>query len=115
MTTNGAVSTARLPFEPPLDWAFFLAFHRARALPGVEVVEGEDYRRVVRVGDYLGRMSLTRVAVNALELRLAPADDRALAALLPRVRRAFDLDTTLAPIVAHLGQDAALAPLVAAR
>lgn len=115
MTTNGAVSAARLSFEPPLDWAFFLAFHRARALPGVEAVEGESYRRVVRVGDYLGRMSLARVAVNALELRLAPADDGALAALLPRVRRAFDLDVNLAPIAAHLGQDAALAPLVAAR
>lgn len=106
---------ARLAFKPPFDWSFFLAFHRARALPGVEQVDGERYRRTVRCGDYVGRVCIEAAQDHALRVTLSPHDDAALAMLLPRVRRAFDLDADLAPITAHLGRDPRLAQLLALR
>lgn len=107
-----ATGSARLAFEPPFDWPFFLAFHRARALPGVEQVDGERYRRTVRCGDYLGRVCIELTHDNALRVSLTPHDEAALALLLPRVRRAFDLDADLAPIAAHLGRDPRLGQLL---
>ena len=107
--------SARLSYTPPLDWSFFLDFHRARALPGVEQVDGECYRRTVRCGDYVGRLSVAPDGDNALRISLSPHDDTALALLIPRVRRAFDLDVDLAPIAALLGRDAHLAALIAKR
>lgn len=110
---RGAV--ARLSFTPPFDWDFFLTFHRARALPGVEQVEGNSYRRTLRCGDYLGRMQITPASDAALELRLSPHDSVALTQLIPRVRRAFDLDADPAPIAAHLAHDPHLAQLLVRR
>ena len=110
---RGAV--ARLNFTRPFDWDFLLIFHRARALPGVEQVAGNSYRRTVRCDDYLGRMQITLAADTALELRLSPHDSSALSQLIPRVRRAFDLDADPAPIAAHLAQDPHLAKLLARR
>ncbi len=117
MTTQSRdrVPCARLPYTPPFDWNFFLIFHGARALPGVEQVDGDCYRRTVRCGDYVGRLSLQPVADDALRLSLTPHDDDALAALIAPVRRAFDLDTDPAPIVAHLGCDPFLKSLLARR
>ncbi len=43
-----------LDAEPPLDWRGLLAFLGARAVPGVEEVRGEEYRRVVVRGDAAG-------------------------------------------------------------
>ena len=83
---------ARLRYTPPFDWDFFLIFHRARALPGVEQVDGDCYRRTVRCGEYVGRLRLLPSADDALALSITPHDDDALAALVARVRRAFDLD-----------------------
>lgn len=72
-----------------------LAFLAARAIPGVELVEGDTYRRVV------GSALLT---VDAGE---EPTD--------PVARRIFDLDADADAIDAHLGGDPLLAPLIAAR
>lgn len=106
---------ARLRYTPPFDWDFFLIFHRARALPGVEQVDGDCYRRTVRCGEYVGRLRLLPSADDALALSITPHDDDALAALVARVRRAFDLDADPAPIAAHLAQDPALQTLLTQR
>src|SRR5512133_4194510 len=37
----------RLPFHGPLDWSALTAYFGARAVPGVEAVSGETYRRTV--------------------------------------------------------------------
>ena len=84
-------------------------------MPGVEQVEGDCYRRTVRCGDYVGRLSLQPVAANALALSVTPHDDAALTALIARVRRAFDLDVDPAPIALHLACDPVLQPLLARR
>ena len=84
-------------------------------MPGVEQVEGDCYRRTVRCGDYVGRLSLQPVATNALALSVTPHDDAALTALIARVRRAFDLDVDPAPIALHLACDPVLQSLLARR
>ena len=108
-------SSLRLKLTPPFDWAFFLTFHRARALPGVEQVDGACYRRTVRCGDYLGRLCIAPQGDHALEITLTPHHDKALAMIVPRVRRAFDLDAELAPMTAHLAADPHLRNLLARR
>ena len=113
--SRDSVPCARLPYTPPFDWEFFLAFHGARALPGVEQVDGDCYRRTVRCGDYVGRLGLQPVADDALVLSLTPHNDGALAALSVQVRRAFDLDADPAPIAAHLATDPLLKVLLARR
>lgn len=40
--------TLRLPYHPPLAWDELLAYLAARAIPGVESVEGRIYRRTLR-------------------------------------------------------------------
>ncbi len=110
-----AEPSARLAYTPPFDWEFFLIFHRARALPGVEKVDGECYRRTVRVGDYIGRLCIAPRDDDALAITLTPHDDKALAELIPRIRRAFDLDADLAPLTAHLERDPHLRTLLARR
>lgn len=108
-------SCARLGYTPPFDWAFFLIFHRARALPGVERVDGERYMRTVRCGAYVGRLCIAPRDDDALEITLTPHDDQALALIVPRVRRAFDLDVDVAHIAAHLVADPDLRILLARR
>jgi AraC family transcriptional regulator of adaptative response / DNA-3-methyladenine glycosylase II len=39
----------RLSYRPPYDWSAVLAFLRARATPGVEVVDDVSYRRTIAV------------------------------------------------------------------
>lgn len=106
----------RLRFTPPLDWPALLGFLAARAIPGVEAVDGGRYRRSVAWDGAHGQ----------LEVALAPAGERLLATirlplhvarppLLARLRRLFDLDARPAPIAARLAADPRLAPLVAAR
>jgi AraC family transcriptional regulator, regulatory protein of adaptative response / DNA-3-methyladenine glycosylase II len=115
MQSRANAPCAQLPYTPPFDWDFFLIFHRARALPGVEQVDGDCYRRTVRSGDYVGRLCLQPATGNVLTLSLSPHDDDALAALIPRVRRAFDLDADPGPIAAHLAHDPLLKTLLTRR
>jgi len=96
----------RLAYRPPLDWAGLLDFLRPRAIPGVEQVEADVYRRSVR----------TPTGEGAIEVR--PGDDgrhlllrapvglgRSAARLSACARRLFDLDADPAPIATHLRRD----------
>jgi AraC family transcriptional regulator of adaptative response / DNA-3-methyladenine glycosylase II len=109
--------TLRLEYRPPLDWVALLGFLGARAIPGVEAVDGARWTRVVRVGDARGTIEVEPApgGAAALEARfslsLAP---RALP-LVARLRALFDLDAHPEVIAAQLALDPRLAPLVAAR
>jgi AraC family transcriptional regulator of adaptative response / DNA-3-methyladenine glycosylase II len=106
----------RLDHRPPFDWASLLEFLGARAIPGVEVIENDTYRRTVRVDGKKGFVSVRpdgkRNAVRAeISHSLAPV-------LLPvaaRLRSLFDLDAHPAAVADHLGRDRALRPLVKLR
>ena len=102
----------------PLDWAAIAAFLAARAIPGVESVDGDRYRRSIRVDGQAGTIEVAPAGASGLEVTvdLAGADAAtALPAIEARLRRWFDLDADVGAIGAHLTQDPLLAPLVAAR
>jgi AraC family transcriptional regulator, regulatory protein of adaptative response / DNA-3-methyladenine glycosylase II len=115
-----SLEPVRVPIRGAYDWPAALGFLARRAIPGVEVVTGDTYRRAVRDGamegvlhvshedgsllvafDQVGSRSRRRAAVPA--------------ATLARVRSWFDVDADLDRVTPHLSRDPSLAPLVRAR
>ena len=47
---DGPAITFRLSYRPPYDWAALVAFLGARAIPGLEIVDGSGYHRTVESG-----------------------------------------------------------------
>jgi AraC family transcriptional regulator of adaptative response / DNA-3-methyladenine glycosylase II len=120
----------RLRYRPPYDWESMLGYLRARAIDGVERVEGADrpdacvYARTLRLdapGAGGPKAALATVVVrhlprlHGLEATVRCAHVRLLPQAVARVRHAFDLGADVATIGAHLARDPLLAPLVAAR
>ena len=111
----GAAVVVRLPYRAPYDWEGVIGFLAARALPGVEVVGSDSYARTLAVGGARGLVVVRPAAGEALEAEIRFPKLEALPAVIARIRRVFDLSADPALIGAHLAQDPALAPLVAAR
>jgi AraC family transcriptional regulator, regulatory protein of adaptative response / DNA-3-methyladenine glycosylase II len=101
----------RLAYRRPADLAGMLAFLAARAVPGVEEVEGATYRRSLDLPHGAGIAELTP-ADGFLHATLRLSDPRDLASAVARCRRVFDLDADSAAIDDVLAADPALAPLV---
>ncbi len=106
--TPAAPVRARLALRPPFAWPSLLAWLRARAIPGVEVVTETDYARTTATGT----------------VRLVPHDDHVeltatgadeLLDVVRRARRLLDLDADPSAIDPVLADDPALAALVVAR
>jgi len=114
VATTGAV-TVKLGFRPPYDWDAILSFLRARAIPGIELVSGSRYARTIAIGDDRGVVVIEPGEKNCLKATVRVANLRTLPAIIARIRRVFDLAADPVAIGAHLSQDAALAPYVAAR
>ena len=107
--------TLRLPYRLPYDWAGILAFLRRRAIPGVESVDDEVYRRTISLEGAQGIVEV-RATGEAFLLATITVDRLpALAAFAARLRHLFDLDADPEPIAAHLGRDHALAHRLSAR
>jgi len=112
----GSPITLTLSFAPPYDWPAMLAFFAARAIPGVEVVEGDRYRRTIDLHGSHGSIEVAPIRRRgALAATIRFADVRALPAIIGRIRNLFDLGSDIAAINAQLAEDPALAALVAAR
>jgi AraC family transcriptional regulator of adaptative response / DNA-3-methyladenine glycosylase II len=113
---NGSGVTLQLSYAPPYDWTSILEFLAARAIPGIEVVGHDRYRRTIDLG---GRHGTIEVAPargrDALATTIRFPDPRALPTIVRRIRRVFDLGADVGVIAAQLGADPALAPLVRAR
>jgi AraC family transcriptional regulator of adaptative response / DNA-3-methyladenine glycosylase II len=103
----------RLPFRSPLDAGALLRWLAARAVPGVEEVEGDVYRRSLRLPHGAG-VAEVRFAAARVHCRLWLDDARDEAAAVERCRRLLDLDADPAAVAAHLGGDPLIGPLVAA-
>jgi AraC family transcriptional regulator of adaptative response / DNA-3-methyladenine glycosylase II len=113
---SSASITLRLSHTLPYDWGSMLDFLRLRAIPGVERVEGDSYRRTIWLAG----------AAGTFAVRPGPGGDHlratirfpilaALPALVSRIRALLDLDADVEAIDAHLARDPLLAPLIAAR
>ncbi len=83
----------RLSYRPPFDWDGLMKFLAARAIPGVERVDGGSYQRtflgpsgpdVLTVREASGR--------HALEITVNGAKPAGLFDVVRRTRRLFDLD-----------------------
>lgn len=104
-----------LAYRPPYDWAAMLAFLGARALPGVESVHGDAYRRTVQLG-LSGVVHSGWLEVrpsphpNRLRLTLAGSLLRAVPTVLARVKHLLDLHCQPDQIARVLGLLAAARP-----
>ena len=107
--------TVKLPYRAPYDWAAMIGFLAARAIPGVESVSPRRYARTLAVDGALGVLTVSPGDGDFLVAEIRFPKVQALPAVIARVRRVFDLTADPGLIGAHLSQDPALAPLVAAR
>jgi AraC family transcriptional regulator of adaptative response / DNA-3-methyladenine glycosylase II len=106
----------RLPFREPLAYGELLGFLGARAIPGVERVEGGAYARTVDLGGERWTLEVTRgrdAGLLLLEARVAAGVD--LYAVVARLRRLFDLDADPRVIDEQLARDTRLRRMVRAR
>ena len=118
LDTRRPAISLHLAYSPPYAWDQMLAFLGARAIPGVEVVSGDQYARSVSIDGDSGDHGIIVVApgrAGELSLRVHGSRRRALPAIITRLRRMFDLASDQRAIDAHLATDPLLAPLVAAR
>ena len=112
----------RLPFHGPLDWPALLASLDARAIPGVEHVSGEVYRRTIVVGGDASVLELSPGAEGELVLRAHLPHWEELVHVVQRARRIPGLDSERhepgswdpfeAGVQAIVGEPVALARLV---
>ncbi|WP_439861741.1 DNA-3-methyladenine glycosylase family protein [Pseudomonas sp. MBLB4136] len=112
--TAAAPHPVLLPYQPPWHWQQFHAHYALRALPGVERLDADGYRRSFRLDGVSGWFAVRPVpGQSALQLHHCASAEACLPALTARVRRMFDLDAEPQRIAAHLAEDPLLAPLVA--
>lgn len=97
------------PFRAPYPWDHILNYLARRAIPGVETVSANSYRRSVVI-DGVGAVLEARLDTEGTSLVLScgiPCDGH-----ISRLRRMFDLDADPAVIDQHLATDPLLAPLI---
>jgi AraC family transcriptional regulator, regulatory protein of adaptative response / DNA-3-methyladenine glycosylase II len=105
----------RLPFKGRLEWHPLLAYLAARAIPGVEHVAGEVYRRTIIVEGDPGVLELHPGAEDHLLMRAHLPRWRELIHIVQRARWIANLDLDLDEASAQLGDDPIAGPLVKAR
>jgi len=108
---GGAVSL-RLPYRAPLDADGLLAFLAPRSVPGVEDVTGGTYTRSLRLPRGSGVVEL-EPAGGHVRARFVLDDLKDLGSAVQRCRGLLDLDSDPCAVIAALGPDPLLAPLVA--
>ncbi|HWO10103.1 MAG TPA: AlkA N-terminal domain-containing protein [Polyangiaceae bacterium] len=114
---EGSASTAgvtlQLRYRPPYDFSELLAFFRARAIPGVELVTDNRYLRTFDESGAVGSVEVGHdPARHALRVHVRTNDVRVLSRVVNRVRRAFDVASDVALIGDCLAADPLLAALV---
>ncbi|MQA12458.1 MAG: helix-turn-helix domain-containing protein [Pseudonocardiaceae bacterium] len=109
---GGGRITLRLPVRVPFDGAGLLEFFAARAVPGVEAVQGGRYGRTLRLPHGPGTAWLTPERAH-VHCTLRLADVRDLASAVSRLRRLLDLDADPQAVDEALSADPALAGPVA--
>jgi AraC family transcriptional regulator of adaptative response / DNA-3-methyladenine glycosylase II len=103
----------RLPFRAPLAAGALLGWLAARAVPGVEEVAGEVYRRSLRLSRGPGVVELA-FADEQVRCRLWLEEPRDVTTAVERCRRLLDLDADPGAVTTHLGGDPLIGRLVRA-
>ena len=107
--------TLRLRTDGPLDWAPTAFFLAARAIPGVEHVDGLTYRRTIVVDGDPGVLELSPGNAEHLLLRLHLPHWEGLMHVAARARLIGSLDDDLTDPARSLAADPIISPLLAAR
>jgi AraC family transcriptional regulator, regulatory protein of adaptative response / DNA-3-methyladenine glycosylase II len=105
----------RLMFTGPLDWPALLDYFAARAVPGVEHVEGETYRRTILVDGHPGVLELGPGAADHLVLCAHLPRWRELVHIVQRARRIASLDLALDEPIRAVARDPVIGALVRRR
>jgi AraC family transcriptional regulator, regulatory protein of adaptative response / DNA-3-methyladenine glycosylase II len=109
----------RLPVAPGYDWDAVRSFLAARAIPGVEAVDGDTYRRTITMSGAPGLLEVSPrdapdPAGGSLLLRAHLPYWEGLIHLVDRVGRVLGTDADHAVDAAALRTDPVLSPLAAA-
>jgi len=100
----------QLRFRPPYHWKGMLAFLAARAMPGVEVVDLNSYRRSISLNRCHGYFEVSLDDEHhSLSVRVQIGDPHSLYVIIERIRAMFDLNADWAAIAQSLGTDPELA------
>lgn len=100
----------RLPMANPIDWDQMLAYLKLRAIPGVETIDANCYRRSFEWGQTCGCFTVAPgPRMDYLRLKVACLTPVNLKGICRRVGSIFDLDAPATAIRRRLGQDPLLA------
>lgn len=96
----------RLPYRPPYDWRAIIEFLIPRAIPGVEQINDEVYRRVVVIEDEVGVVTVSHPVDSHHLTVLIPANlSKNVSRIAACVRRLFDLQADPSEIDKALASD----------
>jgi AraC family transcriptional regulator, regulatory protein of adaptative response / DNA-3-methyladenine glycosylase II len=114
LTPDGAAGTLvlRLAFRRPLCPDNLFGHLSATAVPGVEEIRGETYRRTLRLSHGPGIVELTPAAEHVV-CRMRLTDLRDLTTAIARCRWLLDLDADPIAVDALLNSDPTLRPILA--
>ena len=109
--------TLTLPYAPPYDWDAMIGFLAARAITGIECIDGNlRYQRSIALDGAQGVVSVEpHDRGNGLRVRIRFPRVASIATIVSRVRRVFDLSADPCAIDEHLATDPLLAPMIARR
>ncbi len=103
--------TVKLACSMPFDWKSLLAFFAARAIPGVEWLDGERYLRTVKIDAQPGVIAL-RPDAGSVSLTMHGISTPNIFPVVQRCREMFDLDAPMQEISSVLSRDAVLSVLL---
>lgn len=109
---EGAI-VRHLEHRAPLDADALIAFFGTRVVPGIEEVDGDVFRRSLRLPHGLGVVELRSLG-ERVAARFRLDDPRDEQEAVTRVRAMLDLDADPESVADALGGDAVMAPLVEA-
>ncbi len=92
-------------YRPPYDWTAFIGFVGPRAIPGLEQVDANSYRRA-------GIVVTQCPAKNCLVARITPDTGKTLRGIADQVRSFFDLRANSYEIASHLMKSSLLKTVV---
>ena len=103
--------SVKLPVRMPFDWTSLLGFFSARAVPGVEAIDGDRYLRTVTIDGEPGVIEL-RPDESGVLLTMHGVGTQGIFSVVQRCREVFDLDAPVREIADVLSRDALLGRLL---
>jgi AraC family transcriptional regulator of adaptative response / DNA-3-methyladenine glycosylase II len=107
----GTALSVKLPVRMPFDWPSLLAFFSARAVPGVETIDGGRYLRTVTIDGRPGAIEV-RPDAGGVRLTMHGVGTQGIFPVVQRCREVFDLDAPVREIADVLSRDSLLAGLL---